>query len=188
MKNEDSHSSNTYVAFLRGINVGGHKKVPMADLRQALEKGGFYNPKTLLASGNVVFESTQHDIDEITLKFTSILQENFSFPIPLLIYPFRYIEEMVTLDPFNHIEVTKETRRYVTFLSPETKGALKLPYSNKDQSFQIMTAFKNAIFSVLILGKTNSLDAMNILEKTYGKLITTRNWNTVIKIYKLLNG
>jgi len=45
-----------YVAFLRGINVGGHHKVPMADLRKELEKLGFENVMTLLNSGNIIFE------------------------------------------------------------------------------------------------------------------------------------
>lgn len=47
----------TYIALLRGINVGGNKKVPMADLKKMLEKAGYENVRTLLNSGNAVFET-----------------------------------------------------------------------------------------------------------------------------------
>ena len=51
-------STERYVAFLRGINVGGHHKIPMADLRRALEELGFRKVVTLLNSGNVIFDSS----------------------------------------------------------------------------------------------------------------------------------
>jgi len=56
----------TYVAFLRGINVGGHRRIKMAELRQAFESSGFQKVKTLLATGNVVFESPKTDAQSLT--------------------------------------------------------------------------------------------------------------------------
>ena len=54
-----------YVALLRGINVGGHHKVPMAELRKELENLGFTNIVTILNSGNVIFETSKMGIDEM---------------------------------------------------------------------------------------------------------------------------
>ena len=51
---------NTYITLLRGINVGGHKKVPMAILRELLSKAGFINVKTYIQSGNIVFQSLEN--------------------------------------------------------------------------------------------------------------------------------
>lgn len=72
-----------YVAFLRGINVGRHNKVPMAKLREVLEKQGFQNLKTLLATGNVVFEGEEKTTD----NFLDILEEIFGFEIGTIILP-----------------------------------------------------------------------------------------------------
>lgn len=52
-----------YAAFLRGINIGGNKKVPMADLKKMLEKIGFSNVQTILVSGNVVFDSAEKKLN-----------------------------------------------------------------------------------------------------------------------------
>jgi len=55
---------NTYIALLRGINVGGHKKTPMAELRSLLEQKGFKDVKTYIQSGNVVFQSSMKNQTE----------------------------------------------------------------------------------------------------------------------------
>ena len=52
----------TYVAFIRGINVGGHNKLPMTDLRQVLKSNGFKNASTYIQSGNVLFESDEFSL------------------------------------------------------------------------------------------------------------------------------
>ena len=51
----------TYIALLRGINVGGHKKVPMAELRELLTNSKLKNVQTYIQSGNVVFQSSNKD-------------------------------------------------------------------------------------------------------------------------------
>jgi uncharacterized protein (DUF1697 family) len=170
-----------YVALLRGINVGGHKKVPMKELKEILEKQGFRNVKTLLASGNVVFESPEENTREIP----AILEKAFGFTIPTIIVPFRLIEEIVLSEPFKTVTVTQKTRLYVTFLNEDTVSKLPIPFQTADHSFRILELRGKVIFSVLDLEKTGTIDGMNILEKEFGKNLTTRNINTVEKISKL---
>ena len=55
----------TYIALLKGINVGGHKKVPMAELRELLTKSGFENVQTYIQSGNVLLRSSEKNIQKI---------------------------------------------------------------------------------------------------------------------------
>ena len=74
-----------YVAFLRGINVGGHHKVPMADLRKELEKLGFENVETLLNSGNIIFEAISNNEGNLEKKISAHLEKSFGFPIPTVI-------------------------------------------------------------------------------------------------------
>jgi len=92
------------------------------------------------------------------------------------------IEKVVDSDPFQGVKVMKDTRLYVTFLSEEVKSVLKIPYITPDKSFRILCLKDNMIFSIHDLLKTGTRDAMSILEKEFGKNITTRNWNTIVKI------
>lgn len=68
-----------YVAFLRGINVGGHHKVPMAELRKELEKMNFENVITLLNSGNILFDGNADDLEHIEKKWQRIWKEHLGF-------------------------------------------------------------------------------------------------------------
>lgn len=169
-----------FIALLRGINVGGHHKVPMAQLKQELEKLGCSNIVTLLNSGNVTFES--EDRVELESKIEAHLRQAFGFPIPVLLRDFEEISTMVKSNPFEHIEVTDDTRLYVSFLKNAQKNNVALPYLSRDGSFQIIAIIEGTIFSVLDLSKGKTVKGMDDLEKLFGKEITTRNWNTIIKL------
>jgi uncharacterized protein (DUF1697 family) len=174
-----------YAVFLRGINVGGNKKVPMAQLKAILEKMGFTNVKTLLASGNVLLSSKKENIGALTKQIAYAIETEFGFPVPVLIRELTRLEEMASLDPFKGITVTKDIRLYVTFLSEAPKSKLKIPYVNEDKSLRIFRVDDDVIYSVLDLSKgSGTVDAMAIVEKEFGKLVTTRNWNTVEKMLK----
>lgn len=170
---------NTYILFLRGINVGGNKKVPMADLKKLLVSLGFQNVKTYLASGNASFEAkTKPSATEIERQ----IEKTFGFPVDTIIRTLADLQKIRTSDPFAGIDVTKQTRLYVTFLTDKPASSLPIPYTSPDKSFRILSATKSEICSVLDLAIATTPEAMNILEKTYGKKITTRNWNTIFKI------
>lgn len=179
------HHPQTYVALLRGINVGGHKKVPMAELKKAFEKAGFTHVRTLLNTGNVVFESTAANSDELLKTISAMLEATFTFSIPVILRPLSEIREIISANPFKEINVTPQTRLYVTFLADPPKNSIAIPYTSPDASFKILSILNDTVFSVLDLSKTQTVDTMRILEKESGKNITTRNWNTVVKIGKM---
>lgn len=170
-----------FVALLRGINVGTHTKVSMQELKKVFEKQGFQNVKTLLATGNVVFEGEKELIDSIP----DILEEGVGLTINTIILPFETIIKIVKSNPFKDIGVTPKIRLYVTFLKEKPKKKLKIPYYSEDGSLQIIKLTDTAVFSVLNLEKTGTTELMKILEKEFGKNITTRNYNTIMKIAEL---
>ena len=155
-----------YVALLRGINVGGHHKVPMAELRLALEKINLKNVVTLLNSGNVLFESDSGNLENTMEEH---LEKTFGFPIPILLRKYQTIVELYTNNPFKNIKVTKDIRLYLSFLKNETDTHIKLPYKSDDQSFEIIEQRIGIICSVLDLSVTKTPKAMDALEKFYGK-------------------
>ncbi|MFN3298898.1 MAG: DUF1697 domain-containing protein [Sediminibacterium sp.] len=170
------------VAFLRGINVGGHHKVPMADLKSILSNLGCENVKTILNSGNVLFETKKKNIAGLERIIESALWENFGFAIPVILIPQNQISELVNDDPFAKVEIHKNIRLYVSFLKEPSTTKLKLPYISNDKAFTIIGVRDKFIVSVLDITTSNTPKGMEDLEKLFGKNITTRNWNTIQKI------
>lgn len=147
------------IAFLRGINVGGHHKVPMATLRQVFTVMGFGSVSTLLNSGNVRFESTDTDLPALEQRLEARLDNEFGFPIPVLIRTAESLRALVDASPFAGIEMHPDIRLYITF-----------------------TRSGDAIPSVVDLRDSRTVKTMEDLEKRLGKDITTRNWNTITKL------
>lgn len=171
-----------YAAFLRGINVGGNKIIKMDVLRKAMESLGFSNVKTVLASGNVVFDSRNKPI---ALKITEGLKKKLGVEVGIQVRSLSELEKMIDSEPFAKIKVTAETRLYVTFVPQGTNGGLKIPYSSDDNNFRILSRTDHELFSVAIITKDRTtVDLMGIIDKTYGKQVTTRNWNTIHKLIK----
>jgi uncharacterized protein (DUF1697 family) len=175
-----------YVAFLRGINVGGNHKVPMKDLQKVFFDMGFTDVKTLLNSGNVLFEGDEIEVSLLQKKIGEQLENAFGFRIDTFVFTQKNIKEMVERNPFKNITVTAETRLYVTFFPDAPKSNLKIPYESSEKNFRILEVSDNAIFSVLLLSeKFHTINVMEIIGKEYGKNVTTRNWNTVVKMAEL---
>jgi uncharacterized protein (DUF1697 family) len=172
-----------YVAFLRGINVGGNQQVKMDALKKAFEKMGFLSVKTLLASGNVLFDATKVDELKLTRQIEETLKDAFGFSIPTLIRPIEELQNLSISDPYKGISVTPQTRLYVTFLSESVKSTLPIPYESLQKDFKILQVSSREVCSVLTLsGGRTTTNVMGFLEKEYGKRITTRNWNTVHRV------
>ena len=74
-----------YAAFLRGINISGKNKVPMADLKKGFESLDFGEVKTYLNSGNVVFSSDEKDRGSLTKKIERMIENRFALKIPVFV-------------------------------------------------------------------------------------------------------
>ena len=176
--------SKKYVAFLRGINVGGHHKLPMADLTKVLIRLGFENIITILNSGNVIFKAKEIDLKHLEAIISENLERTFGFLVPVIIKEAKSIQKIGENNPFKDIEVTKDIRLYVSFLKGPTQVELEIPWANDNKSYKILEKRDNTIFSVLDLSVTNTPVAMANLEKIYGSDMTTRNWKTIERITK----
>lgn len=175
-----------YVAFLRGINVGGHHKVSMADLQKELEKMDLKNIVTLLNSGNILFDVISEDEEKLEKTISIHLEKSFGFPIPTMIRKSEMIFELINYEPFKDIILTKDIRMYVSFLGNNTESLMELPWISEDNSYRIISKIDKTICSVLDLSLSKTPKAMKALEKYYGRDITTRNWNTIKRIEKKL--
>lgn len=173
-----------YVAFLRGVNVGGHHKVPVADLRKEMEKMDLENVETLLNSGNILFDAESDGSGKLEKTIALHLESAFGFPIPTILRKSESISRLVRQDPFNGVPLTKDTRLYVTFLPKDVETGLHLPWTSEDNSLKIIGKQDKAVLSVLDLSISQTPKAMATLERHFGRDITTRNWNTIRKLQK----
>ena len=184
MENTGKNSDRRYVAFLRGINVGGHVPIRMADLQAAFAGMGFREVRTVLASGNVIFNSERSDQKALLKEIGSGLRKTFNISIGVLLRGLDELEKLRSSEPFKGIKLTPGIRLYVTFLSGEANPrTIIIPYSSPEGDFRILQASGGEVFSVVDLAKGKGTpEAMNIIEKEFGANVTTRNWNTVLKI------
>ncbi|MGH2582161.1 MAG: DUF1697 domain-containing protein [Anaerolineales bacterium] len=168
-----------YVALLRGINLG-KRQIKMDALRKAFEDWGYENASTLLASGNVIFEASGSAAKGLAQKIESGLKASYGFAVPVILRSGAEIDKLVRSDPFQGVKVTPKTRLFVTFLAEKPKNKPTIPYKSKAGDFIILDVVNRDVISVLT--DTRTPDAMNILRKQFGDKITTRNWNTMLKI------
>ncbi|MEJ8755541.1 DUF1697 domain-containing protein [Pontibacter sp. H259] len=173
---------NRYVAFLRGINVGGNHKVPMAMLKQEMIALRFENVDTLLNSGNVIFDAASGTEESLEETIASKLRERFGFAVPVLVRKADTILALIQSKPFESIEVTKDIRLYVSLLKTNTTPDIALPWTSADGSYTILEVKDKCICSVLDLAVAQTPKAMDALEVLYGKNLTTRNWNTIVRV------
>jgi uncharacterized protein (DUF1697 family) len=174
-----------YAAFLRGINVGGNNIIKMEALKKVFESMGFQNVKTILASGNVLFETKEVKAPLIVQIIGEKLESAFGYNNGVVIRSIEEIRKIAIKEPFKEIKVTPQSRLYVTFLPEKSKSNLKIPYESPNKGYKIISNSEYEVFSVATLSpEVQSTDLMNVLDKEFGKKVTTRNWNTIEKILK----
>jgi uncharacterized protein (DUF1697 family) len=173
----------SYVAFLRGINNIGSKTVKMDELKRIFEATGFKNVKTILASGNIVFQTTISETHTIITKTERQLEKKLGYKVNVVLRTLDELRLLLKSNPFNQIKITPQTKLFLTFLSEKPASRLKLPYKSPDNDFIIMGIVGNEIYSVVnLLPNIRPYRIIGFLEKEFGKKITNRNWSTILKI------
>jgi uncharacterized protein (DUF1697 family) len=177
----------TYVALLRGINVGGHNKVPMADLRDLLAKQGCADVRPLLQSGNLVFRSDARPMTQIERLLEAELHKRLALQIDFFV---RTAEEWATLvarNPFPE-EAERDPSHFVAVLFKEAPSAAKV----KELTAAIMgpevvcvRGREAYIVYPEDIGHSRLTNAL--IERKLGTRATARNWNTVLKLNALAN-
>jgi len=174
-----------YAAFLRGINVG-EKQIKMDKLKDAFNAWGYHNVSTILASGNIIFDTQSADPKAVRQIITNGIKTAFGFEVSVFI---RSIEELMLLaakNPFAGFNESAQTKLYVTLLDQKVIPEIKIPYQSLGEKLVILSVTDREIFSVVTLTMDFGTSGMMVfLEKEFGSELTTRNWNTTIKILDL---
>lgn len=170
-----------YVSILRGINVGGKRKVKMADLKKIYADLDFYEIKTYIQSGNVIFESNiKYKPHHISQLISSEILKRYKFVVPVITFLASDFLSIALNNPFLQENNVIENL-HLTLLSklPEIKNIERL---NKIESIDSFILKERAIY-LHIKGKYHqSKLTNNFFEKQLQVTATTRNWKTISKI------
>ncbi|MRX62766.1 DUF1697 domain-containing protein [Maribacter luteus] len=175
-----------YIALLRGINVGGHKKVKMADLRDLFENLGFDNVKTYIQSGNVVFESENSDIGILEHRVSNAILDHFGFEVPVIIIEGIEVKRIVDNNPFNDAEDIQANKVYFVLLKRRpTQEALDVLSSLHFENEQLV-ATTACVYLKCDLGAGKAKCNNNLIEDRLKVAATSRNHRTMLKLLELL--
>jgi uncharacterized protein (DUF1697 family) len=175
-------SPSAIVALLRGVNNVGNRRVTMAALKSAFEAMGYINVRTVLASGNVVFEAPRRKPGlgrTISLK----LEKALGFPLTVLIRSVRELRAIVRSEPYKAVPYGLDDQLYVTFLGGQGKARPGARLPAPPTGTLLARIDPGEVFSVVMLSRGGRTpDLMNYLDRAFGPNVTTRNWRTVLKL------
>lgn len=169
-----------FIAFLRGINSGQNPSIKMLFLREVFESFGFNNVKTVLASGNVIFEAESKDDMKLEQRIEKQLPGIIGFESSVTLWRADELLKLYQSKPFKDIERTSQTKLYATFIKQGTKVSSDVV--QEGQGFRILEVRNRVLLSVVDLRTGKTTDLMQTLDKQLGKTATTRNWNTIERI------
>jgi uncharacterized protein (DUF1697 family) len=175
----------TFLALLRGINVGGANKVPMKELRALFEELGHEDVRTYLQSGNVVFEGRSSTSRKLAAEIESAIAKSFDLTVSVIVRTRRELERVTTGNPFP-TQGVNPTSLHVMFLakSASAKAIRTLdPDRSPPDEFEVRGS---EIYLRFPKGSGRSKLTIDYFEKKLGTRATARNWNTVVKVLELM--
>lgn len=174
-----------YIALLRGINVGGNKKIKMADLKDLLSANDFKNVQTYIQSGNILFENSTQTIADLENKMMSLIQKKYGFEVKVVIKTAteikkitREIPNIVLQDfPLNHVFAM------LLDAAPEKENVEKL--LNQDFSPDIIAIQNDVLYLACPNGASKTKLTNNFIERQLKVSGTTRNYKTMQKLVEM---
>ena len=176
-----------YIALLRGVNIGGKNKVPMAELKRGFEKIAFEEVKTYLNSGNVIFSSNEDDTQKIGYQIEAMIQNEFDLEIPVFV-----ISTAELIDILHHVpkwwgEDNKEIYHNLIFIMPPAKPSdICNEIGEPKKALEKIESYKDVIFWSF---NRKDYQKTNWWSKTASASISTkltiRTANTVRKIVSM---
>jgi len=164
-----------YVAFLRGVSPMNAK---MPELKRCFEQAGFGNVKTVLASGNVVFDSRAGSELALARRIEAAMDKHLDRNFYTIVRSIDVLRELIESDPYKAYRLSADAKRIVTFLRQPRKPVPTLPA--EVEGARILAIDGSEIFTAYVPQPGNPA-FMRLIEKTFGAEITTRTWDTVKK-------
>lgn len=156
--------------------------IKMDELKKMVASLGYSNIKTILASGNVVFETGEQNEATITKAIAAKLEKKIGREVSVMVRSIDDIKEMAAREPFKGIK--PGTKVFITFI-PNYKKEMNKSKPDVYEDYTVLQVYNGMIASLLHEKPGNgTLDLMGGIEKQFGKNVTTRTWGTIEKVLK----
>ena len=172
----------TYIALLRGVNVGGYKKLPMVELRSLFSELGFEKTQTYIQSGNVVFKSKLIDVKVLKNEIEQAILRYFKFEVSVLVISPKDLKQFFDDCPFLE---TQKTNSYFMFLFDKPNKDLVKKVSGLFYPNETFVITKTVIYFYSSVGYGKAKCNNSFFEKKLNITTTTRNYKTIIKLLSL---
>ncbi|MEU9638720.1 DUF1697 domain-containing protein [Streptomyces tendae] len=175
-----------YATLLRGINVGGSRKVPMADLRALLTSLGHEAVRTHLQSGQAVFASDHGDEESLAAELAKAVEGRFGFPVDVIVRDHAYLKGIVEACPFPAAELEARQLHVTYFSAPvdADRFAQIDALAFRPEEFRLGDRALY-LYAPDGLGRSKLAEALAKPRVNKGLIATSRNWNTVTKLVEL---
>ncbi|MFB7597319.1 DUF1697 domain-containing protein [Streptomyces sp. NPDC056160] len=179
----------TYAALLRGINVGGNRKLPMAALRALMQETGYDDVRTYLQSGQAVFTTGHGDEESIAAKLAAAIEQRFGLTVDVIVRDHAYLRAVADACPFPAADL-EPRQLHVTYLSAPADPAR---YARIDRAAHLPEEFRLGDRALYLyapdgLGRSRLAEQLARRPAPKGLIATTRNWNTVLKLVEMTAG
>jgi uncharacterized protein (DUF1697 family) len=179
----------TYAALLRGINVGGSRKLPMADLRALIEGLGYDNVRTYLQSGQATFADDHGDEDSLAAELTGAIEKRFGFVVDVIVRDHAYLKAIADACPFPAAELEAKQLHVTYFSAPVDEER----FAEIDRAAYLPEEFRLGDRALYLyapdgLGRSKLAEHLSKPRLTKGVIATSRNWNTVVKLVEMTGG
>jgi uncharacterized protein (DUF1697 family) len=174
------------IALLRGINVGRAKRIAMADLRTLIEEMGYTKVRTLLNSGNAVFQADRPNVNTIASDIEAAIQRRFGFSAAVVVLTATSLNTIIRENPLLSV-VTEPARHLVAFVSEASVLDKMEPILARHWESEVVARGTQAAYLWCPDGIIESRLAQ-AFARLAGEAATTRNWSTVLKLQSLADG
>ena len=173
----------TYVALLRGINVGKAKRVSMGELRELLEGLGHGDVATVGVSGNAVFTSTARSATTLAKGIEQAIADRLSMDVRVLVLPVAQVRRVMDANPMPDEAAKDPSRFHVGFsLGGKVDRDALAPVLAEDWSPEAVAVGKGVVYAWHPDGVTGSKLAEALGKARGAELSTARNWATLTKL------
>jgi uncharacterized protein (DUF1697 family) len=174
----------TYIALLRGINVGGKTSLPMKDLVAAIEECGGNDVRTYIQSGNAAFESAETNASRLSKAIRSGIKDRSGFEPHVLLLSIEELSEAIAANPFPEAAETDPSKLHLGFLNsaPTKPDMAKLESLKKGNERFLLRGKAFYLHAPEGVGRSKLAAGA---ERALGVAMTDRNWRPVCRIREM---
>ncbi len=173
-----------YISILRGINVGGKRKLLMTELKELYKELDFESISSYIQSGNLIFNCSETNTTLIESLISDAIFERFGYKVPVIVKSSKDWKEIIRSNPFTNKEINS---LHITLLKEEPSEVLAQAFESIDFAPEQFRLIGQCIY-IKCQGKYHQSKLSNAaIEKHLKVEATTRNWKTAIKLTELLD-